>query len=193
MNYKIKKHFKEIKKILDNSEEIIKQISIISNLLKRKIKSKNKIYVAGNGGSFADAAHFVGELTATYTSKKRKPLTFILLGSNNAAVTGWSNDYKFSDYLCREFSAISSKGDVLFLFSTSGGNYKKKQSLNLIKLAKHAKKKKNLIISLLGKGGGVIKDLSNEFILVDSYNTGSIQETHKIIFHSICETFENLK
>ena len=55
MNYKIKKHFKEIKKILDNSEEIIKQISIISNLLKRKIKSKNKIYVAGNGGSFADA------------------------------------------------------------------------------------------------------------------------------------------
>ena len=79
------------------------------------------------------------------------------------------------------------------MFSTSGGNYKKKQSLNLIKLAKHAKKKKNLIISLLGKGGGVIKDLSNEFILVDSYNTGSIQETHKIIFHSICETFENLK
>ena len=193
MNYKIEKHFNEIKKILDNSDNIIKQISIISNLLKKKIKSKNKIYVAGNGGSFADAAHFVGELTATYTSKKRKPLPFILLGSNNAAVTGWSNDYKFSDYLYREFSALSSKGDVLFLFSTSGGNYKKKQSLNLIKLAKQAKKKKNLIISLLGKGGGVIKNLSNEFILVDSYNTGSIQETHKIIFHSICETFENLK
>lgn len=76
------------------------------------------------------------------------------------------------------------------MFSTSGGNYKKKQSLNLIKLAKQAKKKKNCIISLLGKGGGVIKNLSNEFILVDSYKTGSIQETHKIIFHSICETFE---
>ena len=193
MKYRIEKHFKEIKKILNNSEKIIQQTSIISNLLKKKVKSKNKIYVAGNGGSFADAAHFVGELTATYTSKKRKALPFILLGSNNASVTGWSNDYKFSDYLSREFSALSSKGDVLFLFSTSGGNYKKKQSLNLIKLAKQAKKKKNLIISLLGKGGGVIKNLSNQFILVDSYKTGSIQETHKIIFHSICETFENFK
>ena len=193
MSHEIKKHFFEIKRILNRSDEIIDQTKVISNLLKKKIKSKNKVFVAGNGGSFADASHFVGELTATYTSKKRNPLPFILLGSNNAAVTGWSNDYKFSDYLCREFSTLSSRGDVLFLFSTSGGNYKKKQSLNLIKLAKLAKTKKNLIISLLGKGGGVLKSLSSKFILVDSNKTGSIQETHKIIFHSICETFENFK
>ena len=115
------------------------------------------------------------------------------MGNNNAAVTGWSNDYKFSDYLSREFSALAMKGDVLFLFSTSGGNFKKKQSLNLIKLAKIAKNKKIFVISLLGKGGGVLKNISNKFILIDSYKTGSIQEAHKIIFHSICETFENLK
>ena len=45
----------------------------------------------------------------------------------------------------------------------------------------------------MGKGGGVLKNISNKFILIDSYKTGSIQDAHKIIFHSICETFENLK
>ena len=189
----IKNHFLEIKKILDNSNELINKIKKISIFLKNKIKKKNKIFVYGNGGSFADASHFVGELTATYSSKKRKPLPFILLGSNQAAITGWSNDFNFDDYVVREFSSYVSREDVLFLFSTSGGNIKKRQSINLIKLAKYAKSKKIPIISLLGKGGGELKKISSEYILIDSYKTGSIQEAHKVIFHSLCETFENFK
>ena len=191
MNKIIQNHFYEIQRILRNSEKLIKKTDEISSYLKKKIKSNNRIFVAGNGGSFADASHFVGELTATYSSKKRKPLPFILLGSNLAAVTAWANDFNFNDYISREFSALSKKGDVLFLFSTSGGNIKNKQSINLIKLANKANMRKNFIISLLGKGGGKLKDLSNKYIIVDSNKTGSIQETHKIIFHSICATLED--
>ena len=189
----ILKHFSEIKKILNDSDHLIEDVEKISLFLKEKIKKKNKVYVYGNGGSFADASHFVGELTATYSSKKRKSLPFILLGSNLAALTGWSNDFKFENYVVREFAANVKKNDVLFLFSTSGGNYKKKQSINLIKLAKFAKSRKIPVISLLGKGGGVLKKISSKYIVINSYNTGSIQEAHKIIFHSICETFENFK
>ena len=192
MNNLIVEHFSEIKRLLNNSKSLIKKTYEISLFLRKKIKSKNKIFVYGNGGSYADASHFVGELTATYSSKKRKALPFILLGSNLASVTAWANDFNFEDYVSREFSALSNKGDVLFLFSTSGGNFKKKQSINLIKLAKTAKSKKINIISLLGKGGGELKKISNKSIIVDSNKTGSIQEIHKIIFHSICSTFENI-
>ena len=192
MNIKIKKHFLEIKKILEKPDKLISETHKISKILKKKIGSKNTIYVYGNGGSFADASHFVGELTASYSSKKRSPLPFILLGSNLAALTGWSNDFNFDDYVSREFSALAKKGDILFLLSTSGGNLKMKQSLNLIKLARLAKTKKIEIIALLGKGGGELKKISNKSIIINSYKTGSIQEAHKIIFHSICETFENL-
>ena len=41
----------------------------IFNFLHKKIENKNKIFVYGNGGSFADASHFVSELTATYKKK----------------------------------------------------------------------------------------------------------------------------
>ena len=192
MKKKITEHFTKIQNILKNPNDLINSTEEICLFLKKEIKNKNKIFVYGNGGSYADASHFVGELTATYSTKKRKALPFILLGSNLASVTAWANDFNFEDYLSREFSALSNNGDVLFLFSTSGGNLKKKQSINLIKLAKKAKLKKIQIISLLGKGGGELKKISNKSIIVDSNKTGSIQEIHKIIFHSICSTFENI-
>ena len=188
----INNHFNQIKNILKDTTYLVNRTEKIALFLKKKIKSKNKIFVCGNGGSFADASHFVGELTATYSKKKRKPLPFVLLGSNQAAVTAWSNDFNFDDYLSREFSTLANKNDILIIFSTSGGNTKKKQSINLIKLAKYAKSKKICIVSLLGKGGGYLKKISNQSIIVNSYNTASIQEVHKIIFHSICETFENI-
>tara|TARA_Y100000591_G_C21716534_1_gene636432 strand:+ start:488 stop:1066 length:579 start_codon:yes stop_codon:yes gene_type:complete len=188
----INNHFNQIKNILKDTTYLVNRTEKIALFLKKKIKSKNKIFVCGNGGSFADASHFVGELTATYSKKKRKPLPFVLLGSNQAAVTAWSNDFNFDDYLSREFSTLANKNDILIIFSTSGGNTKKKQSINLIKLAKYAKSKKISIVSLLGKGGGYLKKISNQSIIVNSYNTASIQEVHKIIFHSICETFENI-
>ena len=188
----IKNHFIEIQKILQNTDDLINKTYKISSFLKKKIQSKNKIYVYGNGGSFADASHFVGELTATYSSKRRRSLPFVLLSSNAAALTGWANDFNFNDYVSREFSTLATRGDVLFLFSTSGGNLNTKKSLNLIKLAKIAKSKKVKIIALLGKGGGELKKIANQSIIINSNKTGSIQETHKIIFHSICETFENI-
>ena len=188
----IKNNFIEIQKILQNTDDLINKTYKISSFLKKKIQSKNKIYVYGNGGSFADASHFVGELTATYSSKRRRSLPFVLLSSNAAALTGWANDFNFNDYVSREFSTLATRGDVLFLFSTSGGNLNTKKSLNLIKLAKIAKSKKVKIIALLGKGGGELKKIANQSIIINSNKTGSIQETHKIIFHSICETFENI-
>ena len=188
----INNHFNQIKNILKDTTYLVNKTEKIALFLKKKIKSKNKIFVCGNGGSFADASHFVGELTATYSKKKRKPLPFVLLGSNQAAVTAWSNDFDFDDYLSREFSTLANKNDILIIFSTSGGDTKKKQSINLIKLAKYAKSKKINVVSLLGQGGGYLKKISNKSIIVNSYNTASIQEVHKIIFHSICETFENI-
>ena len=86
---------------------------------------------------------------------------------------------------------ISLRGDILFLLSTSGGNIKKKQSINLVKLVKFAKKKGIFIICLLGRSGGLLKNYSDEVIIVNSNKTGTIQEIHKIILHSICNYLDD--
>ena len=43
-------------------------------------------------------------------------------------------------------------------------------------------KNSNEIICLLGKGGGELK-ISKNNIIINSNETGTIQEMHKIIFH----------
>ena len=184
-------HYNETLKVITDLKIHLTKIEKISNILINKIKSKKNIYVYGNGGSYADSSHFVGELTATYLKKNRKGLPFLLLSSNVAALTAWSNDFKFEDYLRREFSIFANKGDLLILFSTSGGDTKNKQSVNLIKLAKYAKSRNIQIISFLGKGGGVLKGLSKDSIIINSQNTGSIQEAHKVIMHSICNCLDD--
>ena len=191
LNDKILEHYNETLRVLVESKKIIPKIEKISKIIKEKIRKNKKVFVYGNGGSFADSSHFVGELIATYRKKKRRALPFCLLCSNATSLTAWSNDFNFDDFLVREFSSLNSKGDVLFLLSTSGGNVKRKQSINLIKLVKFAKRRGIFIISLLGKGGGVLKNYSNETIIVDSNKTGTIQEIHKIILHSICNYLDD--
>ena len=187
------------KQIIQHIDNLIKTLEItkkdtgilekISNLLIQKIKNKKKIFVYGNGGSYADSSHFVGELTATY-KKKRKPLPFILLGSNMASVSAWANDFRNDLYISRELSGYGNTGDLLIVLSTSGGNIKKKQSTNLIKLAKVARQKKITLISFLGRNGGALKKISNINYIVKSNYTATIQETHKTLLHSICEIID---
>ncbi len=62
---------------------------------------------------------------------------------------------------------------------------------NIKKITNFAKKNKIYIISLLGKSGGVLKKISNKSIVVNSKNTGTIQEIHKMILHSICDYLED--
>ena len=185
----IENHLNNLIKTLIITKNDLDTINKISTFLISSVKKKKRIFVYGNGGSFADSSHFVGELTATY-KKKRKPLPFFLLGSNIASISAWGNDYNFNDYISRELEAYGSKDDVLIILSTSGGNLKKKQSLNLIKMANLAKKKGIFIMSFLGKGGGVLKNKSNLSYVVRSKSTATIQEVHKCLLHSICELID---
>ena len=189
MKKQIIQHVDNLIKTLEITKKDTSILEKISNLLIKKIKNKKKIFVYGNGGSYADSSHFVGELTATY-KKKRVPLPFILLGSNMASVSAWANDFRNDLYISRELSGYGNAGDVLIVLSTSGGNIKKKQSTNLIKLAKVARQKKITLISFLGRNGGALKKISNINYIVKSNYTATIQETHKNLLHSICEIID---
>ena len=129
-------------------------------------------------------------MTCTYRNPKRRPFNAISLSSNSAAVTAWANDFGFDSYFERQLDAYAKKGDILFLLSTGGGNIKKGYSMNLVRAAKLALKKKIKLYSLVGKTGGELHKISNISIKIDSFTTSHIQEAHIAIIHYICETLE---
>lgn len=180
-----------------NSSEVMlsicKQIDGINEIARNIYKSQKKggkLLIAGNGGSSADADHFAGEMTCTYSNPKRRAFNAISLSSNSAAVTAWANDFGFDSYFERQLDAYAKKGDILFLLSTGGGNLKKGYSMNLVKAAKLALKKKIKLYSLVGKTGGELHKISNISIKIDSFTTSHIQEAHIAIIHYICESLE---
>ena len=178
---------KNISNLAKHEDTIFK---VCEAILKCK-KEKNKILVGGNGGSCSDAEHFVGELQCTYKANNRAPISAISLASLPAALTAWSNDFGFLTYFKRQVQAHGNKGDILFLISTGGGDEQNGASMSLVEAAREAKKKDMKIISLIGKSGGILKDISDIVILVENNVTSFIQEAHISILHCICEIIDD--
>tara|TARA_B100000989_G_scaffold298684_1_gene289097 strand:- start:766 stop:1356 length:591 start_codon:yes stop_codon:yes gene_type:complete len=168
----------------------IKSIEKISKLINKAYKQKRTLYVCGNGGSDSEAEHFVTELVCTFENRKRKPLSAISLNSNSSSISAWSNDFDYKTFLKRSVEAHLKKNDILFILTTSGGSKKLNQSKNIISAAKVAKKIGAKIISLTGKKGGEIINLSDLSIHIKNNKTSHIQEAHLAILHLICIFFE---
>ena len=75
--------------------------------------------------------------------------------------------------------------DILIAISTSGN------SKNVIYASQIAKIKNMKIISLTGKDGGKLKNLSDININVEEQETFIIQEYHLPIYHALCLAVEN--
>ena len=69
MNKDILNHYNESLRVYKLLFKDLSNVEEISKYLIKTIKRNNNIFVYGNGGSFSDSSHFVGELTATYKKK----------------------------------------------------------------------------------------------------------------------------
>lgn len=188
---KISNYLKKSADTIKSLDFFKNKIVSISNEIFKASKNGNKILVAGNGGSCSDAEHFVGELQCTYKKRSRKPLSAISLASLPAAFTAWSNDFGYETFFKRQVEAHAKEGDILFLISTGGGDEKSGASMSLVHAAKEAKKRKLKLISLIGKSGGLLQNMSDIEITVKSDITSHIQEAHITLLHCICEQLEH--
>jgi D-sedoheptulose 7-phosphate isomerase len=171
-----------VKELLLDDKENVALIQEIAETIIVSLKNGGKFFVAGNGGSFADSIHIVGEFVSRFMFD-RDPLPAIALGSNNTILTAIGNDYGYNDVFSREFRCLAKPEDVLLCISTSGN------SPNIIQLAKTAKEMNIKTYALTGKSGGMLNELA-KCVKVPSDITARIQESHITIGHIICELVE---
>ncbi|KAA8923104.1 D-sedoheptulose 7-phosphate isomerase [Thermoplasma sp.] len=156
-----------------------KKITNIAEEITGALMSGNKLIVFGNGGSAADAQHFVAELTGHFM-KERKPLAAIALTTNTSSLTAISNDYSYDVVFSRQVEALARPGDIVVGISTSGN------SKNVIEGIKAAKALGCHTIAFTGKSGGQVKNVADETLNVDSDLTSIVQEAHITAIHMIC-------
>lgn len=147
------------------------------------LKCGNKILLAGNGGSAADAQHFAGEIVGRFLMN-RDAAPAISLCTDPSVLSCIANDFGYDQVFARQLSGLGRLGDVFIAISTSGN------SENLIKAIQIAKEKGIKIIGLLGRDGGKIKQLCDVSIVVSSDSTPRIQEMHTFTVHMMCQQIE---
>ena len=83
------------------------------------LRAGNKVLIAGNGGSAADAQHLASELMVRFYLD-RAPLPAIALGTDASSATAIGNDLGFEQLFSRQVLAIGHDGDMFIALSASG-------------------------------------------------------------------------
>jgi D-sedoheptulose 7-phosphate isomerase len=177
----LKDHQTIIQKVIDS---LTGDIETACEMITSALKNGNKVLVAGNGGSAADAQHIAAELSGRFV-KERKALPGIALTTDTSAITSIANDYGYEHVFSRQLEALGHPGDLFIGISTSGN------SEGILNAFRSAKKIGCKSLGLSGRDGGKMNGLCDLNIIVPSDITARIQEMHILIGHIMCKAVDD--
>lgn len=179
-------------------------------LLEACFRSRNALFVCGNGGSAADAEHIVGELGKGFISR-RKPgetdrralrtacgeeaanflaerlqcgVRAFSLNSHVSLLTAILNDQGPELVFAQQLFSWGHAGDILLALSTSGN------SMDVLWAARVALAQKMQVIAMTGTSGGELARLADVVIRAPARDTAAVQEWHLPFYHVICAEVE---
>lgn len=170
---------------LATNQELISQISTAAQMIIDTYLNGGAIFVAGNGGSAADAQHMVAELVSKL-NRDRTPLKAFALTVDTSILTAVGNDYGYDYVFSRQVEGLMGPKD-LFLGITTSGN-----SPNILKALEVCKQKGFKNILLTGKDGGKAKPMAQLTLIAPGDHTAQIQEAHIVIYHNLCWIAEKI-
>ncbi len=166
------------------SETIAADIARGGELLAEAYARGKKAIAFGNGGSAADAQHFVAELVGRYR-QNRPALAALALTTNPSSVTCIANDFGFDQLFARQLEAFAQPGDVAVAISTSG------KSQSVILGLEKARELGCVTLGLTGGDGGAMRTLCDLCVVAPSISTARIQELHIAVLHLWCDAIES--
>lgn len=184
LNY-IKKYIESsihTKQKLLSDSSVLQRIEEVVSICTAALNNGNKILLAGNGGSAADAQHIAAEFVSRFFYD-RPGLPAVALTTDTSILTAIGNDYGYDKVFSRQVQAMGCRGDVFIGITTSGN------SKNIISAITEAKNRGLLTVGLCGNKG-LILDQADLCLSVPDSVTPHIQESHIMLGHIICAMVE---
>jgi len=176
---RIEVHTKALQSLLKQSQVLER----ICEALVETFRAGGRVWLAGNGGSAADASHVAAELMVRF-KHDRQPLPAMAVPAGGAVGTAIANDLACEEIFGRQLEAMLSRGDLVWLFSTSG------RSRNVVRAAMAARNKGCRVILFTGPNDSPLARLADLVLHADGPSTDIIQEVHEVAYHYICEQVE---
>ncbi|QDT29222.1 Phosphoheptose isomerase [Gimesia panareensis] len=168
--------------LLQNTEtqaEFARAVDVVLN----SYQQGGRLYVAGNGGSAADAQHLAAEFVSRL-ARDRAPLPAEALTTDSSIITAIGNDYGYDQIFSRQIAGKLTSNDV-FLGITTSGN-----SPNIVKALQVCRERNIQSIVFTGHDGGKVREWSDICIIAPGKLTSQIQEVHLVLEHTLCECVE---
>jgi D-sedoheptulose 7-phosphate isomerase len=170
------------KALLENAEVLMKFSEAVDAVVSR-YKNGGRLYIAGNGGSAADAQHLAAEFVSKL-ARDRAPLPAEALTVDTSILTAIGNDYGYDFVFSRQLAGKATINDV-FLGITTSGN-----SPNVLNAVEQCRILGIPSIVFCGHDGGLAKVGADFAIVVPGLATSTIQELHIVLAHTLCECVE---
>lgn len=142
-----------------------------------------RLYIAGNGGSAADAQHLAAEFVSRL-ARDRAPLPAESLTTDTSILTAIGNDYGFDQVFARQLAGKATGKDVFLGISTSG------ESPNILRALEQCRRMDIPSIVFTGRSGGAARALADHCLVAPGTATSTIQELHIVLAHTLCESVE---
>lgn len=142
------------------------------------------VFLAGNGGSAANANHLATDLLYGANSGGSGAFRVHSLSSNPSVMTCLGNDAKFENIFAHQLEALAGSGDLLLVFSGSGN------SPNILRALEAARRLKVFSVSFLGFDGGQAKALSDLALHFPVDDMQVAEDLHMIAGHLLLKSLQ---
>jgi len=158
-------------------------IAEAARLIGRALAAGGHVLAFGNGGSAADAQHFVAELVGRFDARRnRRALPALALAADPSVVTALANDLGFDQVFARQVEAFGRPGDVALGITTSG------RSPNVLAGLSAARARGLVTMALTGRAG--VPVAVDVLVAVPDDRTPRVQEVQGTLLHVLCELVE---
>ncbi len=151
--------------------------------LRAALAEDRQIFVFGNGGSAANASHFITDLGKGASDKVGRRFRCLSLNDNVSWLTALGNDYAYEDVFVRQLENYARPRDFVLVMSVSGN------SPNVVKAVEWAKSHGVHSAALVGGKRGRLAEIADEAIVIDSPHYGKVEDAHMGVCHMLCYAF----
>lgn len=172
-----------LQRYLDHTAMLAQVLSVemlrtIVQILLRAREEDRTVYVLGNGGSAASAAHFVNDLAKGEQAGYRR-FRSLALTENVPLLSAWANDASYEQVFAEQLRNFCRPGDVVVALSGSGNS---PNVLNAVRLAREIGA---TTVGLTGFHGGQLIKMVDHCLVVPSDNMQHIEDMHLVALHLV--------
>lgn len=178
MGYVITKYIEEEINILENLDQ--DKINEIYIAIMSACQVGGRVYLMGNGGSSANASHWVNDIKKNIKNTNNG-FDVICLTDNVPLLTAYANDVAYEDIFLEQIKDCIREEDVVIALSVSGN------SPNLVRAIKYAKEMNSQTISIIADYNGRLSEYSDIVLSIKTKNYGIAEDIQQTINHILVQ------